>query len=313
MGSSIGVDQSHFWEDRRVVEFLGDEIGDVINIFISHNDWDHYSILPDVFDSLEVMPRLENIYTTCTSKEFPSTVDEWVTEVGLEGFLREFNNGAECGMNGIDCDAIDICPGTSISSKVLTANYGENCDGGNKNQDSIVIKMIYGDVSILLTGDFEDDTPDEDADDAQKALVDYYGDELISTIYQISHHGASYQANKAVMRNAVAPKAVFATGDPWFSYEHPRCLVIDGFIDEVQSLCKPLATEGDSFYCGPAFTESSTRLQETFTCGDEEGGLELRQNDYAIYTMAPEEDIISTTMITTDGVAWEMNTDYEFR
>ena len=113
------------------------------------------------------------------------------------------------------------------------------------------------------------------------------------------------------MRDAVAPKAVFATGDPWFSYQHPRCSVFDGFVDYVGSLCKPLAPEGDPFYCGPSFTEEPTRVQETYTCGQSDGSLELRGNDYAIYTMAPEEDIINTISITTDGVGWEINTEYE--
>ena len=101
-------------------------------------------------------------------------------------------------------------------------------------------------------------------------------------------------------------------GDPWFSYQHPQCGVFDGFVDFTKSLCKPLAEEGDNFYCGPSFTSESSRVQTTYTCGGSDDELEQRDNDYAIYTMAPEEDFISTITITTDGTAWEINTDYEY-
>ena len=60
--------------------------------------------------------------------------------------------------------------------------------------------MIYGDVSLQLNGDFEDETSDWYEDGPQKELVDYYGDDMQVTVYKIAHHGASFQANKPVFR-----------------------------------------------------------------------------------------------------------------
>ena len=67
-------------------------------------------------------------------------------------------------------------------------------------------------------------------DGPQKSLVDFYGDQMQVTIYKISHHGASYLANKPISRDAHVPKATFVSGNPWYSYQHPRCAVTDGFI-----------------------------------------------------------------------------------
>ena len=60
--------------------------------------------------------------------------------------------------------------------------------------------MLFGDVSLMLNGDFEDETPDWDEDGAQKELVDYYGDQMKVTVFKLAHHGASYLANKPVFR-----------------------------------------------------------------------------------------------------------------
>ena len=64
----------------------------------------------------------------------------------------------------------------------------------------------------------------------QKTLVDYYGDEMKVTVLKLSHHGAQNLANKPVSRDAQAPKATFVSGNPWYSYSHPRCDITDAFI-----------------------------------------------------------------------------------
>ena len=59
---------------------------------------------------------------------------------------------------------------------------------------------MYGEVSIMFNGDFEDETSDWNEDGPQKELIDYYEDEMKVTIYKLAHHGASFLANKPVFR-----------------------------------------------------------------------------------------------------------------
>ena len=44
-----------------------------------------------------------------------------------------------------------------------------------------------GDVSVMLNGDFEDETSDWGEDGPQKELVDFYGDEMRVTVYMVHH------------------------------------------------------------------------------------------------------------------------------
>ena len=75
---------------------------------------------------------------------------------------------------------------------------------------------MYNSFSMLFTGDFEDDSPDWDADEQQKMMVNYWSAQMESTVYKIAHHGASYLANKPVFRDAIKPKAIIANNDPDF-------------------------------------------------------------------------------------------------
>ena len=83
-------------------------------------------------------------------------------------------------------------------------------------------------------------------------MADFYGSSLQVDVYMIAHHGAENLANKPVILNAVAPKAVFVSANPdYSSLRHPRCFITDYLINNLQSLCKPGETDTESpFYCG---------------------------------------------------------------
>ena len=71
-------------------------------------------------------------------------------------------------------------------------------------------------------------------------MVNVYGDELKSTVYMLSHHGANRCANKEVMLDAVQPKAVFASSDPYReNFRHPKCSITD-YLKRKNYLCKPM-------------------------------------------------------------------------
>lgn len=65
----------------------------------------------------------------------------------------------------------------------------------------------------MYLGDFEDETPDWDEDGLQQLMVNFYGDEIETTVFAMAHHGADYLANKPVLQNALKPKATFASAN----------------------------------------------------------------------------------------------------
>ncbi|CAD5113217.1 unnamed protein product [Dimorphilus gyrociliatus] len=143
---------------------------------------------------------------------------------------------------------------------------------------------------------------------AQKQLVDYYGDALQSTVFIPSHHTASRLANKRVLRDAIKPKALLTSNNPWYRYGHPRCLVLHAFRDYVQTLCKPGVTDpNDIFYCGEPVDSLSLeeKLQTSYTCGHSSSDLEeIENNEYAIYSSTPKQSEAKLIEFKTDGVKW---------
>jgi len=74
---------------------------------------------------------------------------------------------------------------------------------------------------------------------------------MVVTVYKLAHHGAQLLANKLITCLAHRPKAIFASSNPWRKvFLHPRCDVINRFINIVKTLCMPEVTDpNDPSYC----------------------------------------------------------------
>lgn len=81
------------------------------------------------------------------------------------------------------------------------------------NNNSIVGKLVYGDFSILLTGDSE--SPIE------KDLLNKYKIELKSTILKSPHHGSKTSSNNAYLK-AISPDCVLISVGAGNDYKHPH-------------------------------------------------------------------------------------------
>lgn len=147
---------SGFWRESDIKNFLGSQLSKVHNIFITHNHYDHYSLIPGTFADTRA---LENIYVSCTADDAPTLLQNWLQNNNLYSKIKEFANGNHCGANGEPCNGVELCPPSDrVECLVLSANAGQHCESGNKNIDSIVLKITLNKVSILMTGDFEDET-----------------------------------------------------------------------------------------------------------------------------------------------------------
>lgn len=87
-------------------------------------------------------------------------------------------------------------------------------DDDELNNDSVVLKYSYGDISFLLTGD---------AEAAEEAEIVEAGYNLSATVYKVGHHGSSSSSSSALL-NAVRPQyAVISVGteETGNEYGHP--------------------------------------------------------------------------------------------
>ena len=171
MGRGFDENNPKFWQPSDIVQFLEGKFNRIQNILVTHNHWDHFSLFPQTLSTPTQVANVQNVYISCALIHMHDRMKIWITEMRLTRAIRTFNRGFPCGPNGISCGNLDLCPrDPRITAKVLAANMGQNCARGNKNIDSLLFKLSWGDVSVLMTGDFEDATSDWNEDGPQRQV-----------------------------------------------------------------------------------------------------------------------------------------------
>jgi competence protein ComEC len=90
--------------------------------------------------------------------------------------------------------------------------------GGNEpNANSVVARLDYGDFSMLLPGDAEDQT------EHRMLAKDL---ELTARILKVAHHGSKYTTSEAFLKRVQPEVAIISDGE-WNRYGHPAQAVLD--------------------------------------------------------------------------------------
>ena len=90
--------------------------------------------------------------------------------------------------------------------------------GGNEpNANSIVLRLDYGDFSMLLMGDAEEQT--------ESRLLSRDAD-LTAKLIKIAHHGSRYASSEDFLKRVKPETAIISTG-AWNRYSHPAQSVLD--------------------------------------------------------------------------------------
>lgn len=87
----------------------------------------------------------------------------------------------------------------------------------NANNLSVVMRMTFGEVSFLLTGDVEQDS--------ERYLVDIAGERLRSDVLKVAHHGSRSSTSASFLRAVGAESAVISSGSE-NRYGHPHADVM---------------------------------------------------------------------------------------
>jgi competence protein ComEC len=92
---------------------------------------------------------------------------------------------------------------------------------GNLNSDSIVLRLIYGDISILFTADI--------GQEIEKILLDH-GTDLSSQILKVSHHGDNDASSREFLQR-VGPEAAIISVSAVNRYGRPHQEVVSRIED----------------------------------------------------------------------------------
>lgn len=95
----------------------------------------------------------------------------------------------------------------------------ENQD--EENEYSLILKLIYGEISVLITGDIDSEGED--------ALISKWGGRLSCNVMQVPHHGSRYSSSMGFIEAAAPDYAVFQVGRN--NYGHPSEEVIQKYED----------------------------------------------------------------------------------
>lgn len=114
-------------------------------------------------------------------------------------------------------DVLDF--GGGVSFKVLSPpkevveKGSKSTDNHDPNNESVVGKLIFGNFSMMFTGDAEQQ--------AEKVMVDNFAGDLRSTLLKSGHHGSKTSSSAAFLR-AVQPEGVLISCGAGNDYGHPH-------------------------------------------------------------------------------------------
>lgn len=122
--------------------------------------------------------------------------------------------------NNIPIGTVSAGSTRQIGGVILTALYPmAGVISEDSNQNSIVVKLHYGKVSAIFTGDADAEV--------ERDLVARYGHEqLAADLYKVGHHG-SYTSTTQEFLDAVRPRYAVISAGRGNSYGHPHGEVLD--------------------------------------------------------------------------------------
>jgi len=166
----------------------------------THPDKDHIGGLPDVFRHYKVENVLRSGATNDTGifNELNAVIEKEGTRdvLARRGMVIDFGDGAYGEILFPDHDVRNVDP----------------------NDASIIMRVVYGDTEVMLTGD----APQK----IEKYLASLDGEYLQSDILKAGHHG-SKTSSSAVFLGFVAPEYAVISAGKDNSYGHPHKEVLD--------------------------------------------------------------------------------------
>ena len=197
-----GPDQKLLSHLTRVMPALDRTIDLVI---LSHPNTDHLTALPALLTKYEVgavllvgtvfdLPTYHKLLTIIDEKKIPVILPDPTVDIDLG--------------DGVTLDIIWPRP----------SDVGKRPE--NENNASVVLRVLYKDHSILLTGDIE-------ADAEMEILKS--GVQLTSTILKSPHHGSKSSSTEGLLR-AVNPTLALISAGRGNQFGHPHQEVLDRYI-----------------------------------------------------------------------------------
>lgn len=194
---------------RFVVPFLKyKRVSRIDAVVLSHPHSDHMGGVPTVLRSVPVS-RVIDAGSYARSFIF----DEFLRLVDSVSAQRQIVRGG---------DRIDGYSGVRVYVVHPTGVFAEVDSSGrlNLNNQTVVLRIVYGSTSILLVGDAEED--------AEETLIRRYGNFLDSDVLKVGHHGSRTSSTEEFL-SAVRPEIAVMSVGKNNKFRHPSPVVLARF------------------------------------------------------------------------------------
>ncbi len=192
-GFEVLIDAGENNMGERVVDYIKPKIqGDLDLVIATHPDSDHIGGMDTVLSQIKVDKIIDSgmNYTTQTYRDYWNEVN------------RQVQNGA---VYSEDAD-MTVSFGNDLKFEIIETGD----DNGSKNNNSVLSKMSFGNVSCLLTGDMESEV--------EKEIL---GRDLKADILKAGHHGSRSSSSNEFL-DKVAPQCVLISAGLNNKYGHPH-------------------------------------------------------------------------------------------
>lgn len=171
-------------------------------VLLTHTDSDHIGGVPEVF-------KRYHVPLVVTSEVSSPTL---IHKTSQEFIQQEKSNRLIARMG----ERIVLDSRSGVVVDVLFPDY--STENWETNEASIIVKVTYGDISFLLTGDAPTEVEDY--------LINSYGDQLRSTVLKLGHHG-SKTSTSARFLETVQPEITIVSAGLGNRYGHPSPEVVE--------------------------------------------------------------------------------------
>lgn len=194
------IDAGNNKDGAAVAAYLADYVDGALDVVIAtHPDADHIGGLDDVLQAFDV----SKIIDSGAAKDTKTYKEYW----------QAAQNEANCEIV-YDADMLLDIGGGGMLEIIETGD-----DYKDANDNSVVAKLTYGNVSVLLTGDMEKE--------AETTNLSRFGK---VTVLKAGHHGSATSSSQALL-DILQPEYVIISAGRDNSYNHPHQKVLQRYFN----------------------------------------------------------------------------------
>lgn len=236
---------------KDVVQYLKDKgITKIDYLFGTHPHDDHMGGMYDVITNFEIGKVI-----------IPKVKDGTVTTNWYLKLMKELKQ------NSYNIEYVSLGTIYQLGQATINVIGPINEPDENKNNYSTVLKVSFGEMDIIMTGDAEKKV--------EQDIIES-GINLDAEILKVGHHGSDTSTSEAFL-DAISPDYALISTEVGNKYDHPIKVTMDNLksrnievyrTDENGTVVAHITTEDVSFDCQPGDYLSGTELAERSTKND---------------------------------------------